>query len=283
MARRWGGGGGRGRLQLAGPSPFVYRRRFAPRGISAKGAGWKPVAELLAPTGRRSRKRRRVRAPHARSCRTTGRRARRRCSRRCSGRRRPRRRASPRSGAQHPRSRAAEVLGGSADLTGSNNTLFKARAHPPAQAAGDYLHYGVREFGMTAIMNGISLHVASSSTRHVPGVLRLRAQRRAARLPDEPAFILVYTHDSIGLGEDGPTHQPIEHLSSLRAMPHMNLWRPCDAAETVVAWSSPSSAGADGAGAHPPAAAAAARTPAQLANIRRGGYVCSIAADAGCW
>ena len=131
-----------------------------------------------------------------------------------------------------------ELLGGSADLTGSNNTLFKgARVITPRDEAGDYLHYGVREFGMTAIMNGIALHgglIPYGGTFLVFSDYARNAVRLACLM--QQRVILVYTHDSIGLGEDGPTHQPIEHLCSLRAMPHMSLWRPCDAAETAVAW-----------------------------------------------
>src|SRR3989440_4648 len=169
-----------------------------------------------------------------------------------------------------------EVLGGSADLTGSNNTLFKgARTITPAQGAGDYLHYGVREFGMTAIMNGISLHggfIVYGGTFLVFSDYARNAVRLGCLM--SLRVILVYTHDSIGLGEDGPTHQPIEHLSSLRAMPHMSLWRPCDAAETAVAWTLAIER-------QGPTALALTRqplpqqprTPAQLADIRRGGHV----------
>jgi len=131
-----------------------------------------------------------------------------------------------------------ELFGGSADLTQSNSTFFKgARTITPQDETGDYLHYGVREFGMTGVMNGIALHggllpyggtflVFSDYARNAVRLASLMQQR----------VVLVYSHDSIGLGEDGPTHQPIEHLSSLRAMPHLSLWRPCDAAETAVAW-----------------------------------------------
>jgi transketolase len=170
-----------------------------------------------------------------------------------------------------------EILGGSADLTGSNNTLFKgARTITPgAETRGNYLHYGVREFGMTAILNGVSLHggfIGYGGTFLVFSDYARNAVRLACLM--KLRTILVYTHDSIGLGEDGPTHQPIEHLSSLRAMPHMNLWRPCDAAETAVAWSLALES-------HAPSALVLTRqalpqqprTPAQLADIRRGGYV----------
>jgi transketolase len=169
-----------------------------------------------------------------------------------------------------------EIFGGSADLTGSNNTLFKgARTLTPGAADGNYLHYGVREFGMTALMNGIALHgglIPYGGTFLVFSDYARNAVRLACLM--SARVILVYTHDSIGLGEDGPTHQPIEHLSSLRAMPHMNLWRPCDAAETAVAWTLAVER-------HGPTALALSRQPLpqqprteeQLDNIRRGGYV----------
>ena len=170
-----------------------------------------------------------------------------------------------------------EILGGSADLTGSNNTLFKgARTITPgAETRGNYLHYGVREFGMTAILNGVSLHggfIGYGGTFLVFSDYARNAVRLACLM--KLRTILVYTHDSIGLGEDGPTHQPIEHLSSLRAMPNMNLWRPCDAAETAVAWNLALER-------HSPSALVLTRqalpqqprTEAQLADIRRGGYV----------
>ena len=131
-----------------------------------------------------------------------------------------------------------ELLGGSADLTGSNNTQQKdSVAVTPTDFSGHYFHYGVREFGMTAMMNGISLHggfIPYGGTFLVFSDYARNAVRLAALM--HLRVILVYTHDSIGLGEDGPTHQPIEHLTSLRAMPNLSLWRPCDAHETAVAW-----------------------------------------------
>jgi len=169
-----------------------------------------------------------------------------------------------------------ELLGGSADLTGSNSTLFMgAQTITAADESGDYLHYGVREFGMTAIMNGIVLHggfIPYGGTFLVFSDYARNAVRLACLM--QQRVILVYTHDSIGLGEDGPTHQPIEHLSSLRAMPHLNLWRPCDAAETALAWTLAIER-------HGPTALVLTRqalpqqprTPAQLESIRRGGYV----------
>ena len=129
-----------------------------------------------------------------------------------------------------------ELFGGSADLTPSNNTQFKgARAVGPD--GGNYLHYGVREFAMTAMLNGLAAHggfLPYGGTFLVFSDYARNAVRLAALM--RTAVTLVYTHDSIGLGEDGPTHQPVEHLTSLRAMPHLHLWRPCDAFETVVAW-----------------------------------------------
>ena len=169
-----------------------------------------------------------------------------------------------------------EIFAGSADLTPSNNTLFKgAEVLTPGAADGDYMHYGVREFGMTAIMNGITLHGG-----HLPygGTFLVFSDyaRNAVRLAClmDAHVILVYTHDSIGLGEDGPTHQPIEHLASLRAIPHMELWRPCDAAETAVAWTHAIER-------RGPTALVFTRQPVpqqprnpeQLESIRRGGYV----------
>ncbi len=131
-----------------------------------------------------------------------------------------------------------ELLGGSADLSESNNTLWKGATEISRERAdGAYLHYGVREFGMSAILNGIVLHggfIPYGGTFLVFSDYARNAVRIAAlsRLPT----IFVYTHDSIGLGEDGPTHQPVEHLASLRLIPNLSLWRPCDATETAVAW-----------------------------------------------
>jgi transketolase len=169
-----------------------------------------------------------------------------------------------------------EIFAGSADLTPSNNTMFKgAVTLTPGQAEGDYLHYGVREFAMTAIMNGIALHGG-----HIPygGTFLVFSDyaRNAVRLAClmSAHTILVYTHDSIGLGEDGPTHQPIEHLASLRALPHLHLWRPCDAAETAVAWPlAIERAGPTALVLTRQALPQQPRTPEQLASIRRGGYV----------
>jgi transketolase len=170
-----------------------------------------------------------------------------------------------------------ELLGGSADLTGSNNTNHKgSKAITGDDIAGNYLHYGVREFGMTAIMNGVALHggfIPYGGTFLVFSDYARNAVRMAALMRQR--VILVYTHDSIGLGEDGPTHQPVEHLASLRAMTNLRLWRPCDAVETAVAWADAVSR-ADGPTslvlsrqALPPMT----RSAAQAANVARGGYV----------
>ena len=133
-----------------------------------------------------------------------------------------------------------EMIGGSADLTGSNNTLHSGSTVFDAEhAAGNYIYFGVREFAMAAVLNGLALHggfIPYGGTFLVFSDYARNALRMAALM--RIRSILVLTHDSIGLGEDGPTHQPIEHLSSLRAMPNMAVWRPCDAVETAVAWRS---------------------------------------------
>jgi transketolase len=170
-----------------------------------------------------------------------------------------------------------EMLGGSADLTGSNNTNHKASKAVTADGVGgNYLHYGVREFGMTAIMNGVALHggfIPYGGTFLVFSDYARNAVRMAALMKQR--VVLVYTHDSIGLGEDGPTHQPVEHVASLRILPNMHVWRPCDMVETGVAWASAVER-RDGPAslilsrqALPPMP----RTPAQLADVARGGYV----------
>jgi len=131
-----------------------------------------------------------------------------------------------------------ELLGGSADLTGSNNTLHStSKPVTNSDAGGNYLYYGVREFGMAGIANGLSLHggfIPYFGTFLVFSDYARNALRMAALM--RTRTISVLTHDSIGLGEDGPTHQPVEHLASLRAIPNFMIWRPCDAVETAVAW-----------------------------------------------
>ena len=169
-----------------------------------------------------------------------------------------------------------EILGGSADLTGSNNTRFKAaRELDPKEASGNYIHYGVREFGMTAAMNGIALHggfLPYGGTFLVFSDYARNAVRLAALMNTH--VVLVYTHDSVGLGEDGPTHQPVEQLTSLRAMPNMSLWRPCDAFETAVAWTSAvERRGPSALVLTRQALPQQPRTPQQQASVRRGGYV----------
>ena len=172
--------------------------------------------------------------------------------------------------------RIPEIFGGSADLTGSNNTKFKAaREFDPKDPVGNYIHYGVREFGMTAVMNGIALHggfLPYGGTFLVFSDYARNAVRLAALMSTR--VVLVYTHDSIGLGEDGPTHQPVEHLTSLRAMPNMCLWRPCDAFETAVAWTAAvERSGPTALVLTRQALPQQARTAEQQSNVRRGGYV----------
>ncbi len=130
------------------------------------------------------------------------------------------------------------LLGGSADLTPSNNTYPKGEtSYSPNNRSGRYIHYGVREFGMGSIMNGLALHggvIPYGGTFFVFSDYMRSAMRMAALMGLRVVFVL--THDSIGLGEDGPTHQPVEHLSSLRAMPNMTVFRPADANETIAGW-----------------------------------------------
>jgi transketolase len=170
-----------------------------------------------------------------------------------------------------------ELIGGSADLTPSNGTLRKDSVTlTPEAPAGNYIHYGVREFGMSAIMNGMSAHggfIPYGGTFLTFCDYSRNALRMAALMQIRVNF--VFTHDSIGLGEDGPTHQPIEQLAGLRAIPQMELWRPCDGAETATAWGAAIER-ADG----PTcliftrqALTPQARRPEQLAAIKRGGYV----------
>ena len=170
-----------------------------------------------------------------------------------------------------------ELLGGSADLTPSNGTWRKDSVTlSPTVPAGNYIHYGVREFGMSAVMNGITAHggfIPYGGTFLTFSDYARNAVRMACLM--RIRVIFVYTHDSIGLGEDGPTHQPIEHLASLRVIPHIDVWRPCDAVETAAAWGVAVD-NRDG----PTlliltrqACVHMARDPAQVANIARGGYV----------
>jgi transketolase len=170
-----------------------------------------------------------------------------------------------------------ELFGGSADLAASNLTLWpEAKGISANDADGNYCFYGVREFGMTAILNGISVHggfKGFGATFFIFMEYARNALRMAAlmKLP----VIQVYTHDSIGLGEDGPTHQPVEQLAALRATPNLNTWRPADAVETAVAWTQAIVS------THTPTALVFSRqalphidrSAAQLANVRKGGYV----------
>lgn len=170
-----------------------------------------------------------------------------------------------------------ELLGGSADLAPSNLTFWKgAQAITSTDASGNYLHYGVREFGMAAIINGMSLHggfIPYGATFLIFMEYARNALRMAALMKKQ--HIEVFTHDSIGLGEDGPTHQPIEQLASLRGTPNMSVWRPADAVETAVAWQAALERK------HGPTALILSRQnlphqerdATQLANIARGGYI----------
>jgi transketolase len=170
-----------------------------------------------------------------------------------------------------------ELLGGSADLAGSNLTLWEgAKGVTADDASGNYVYYGVREFGMSAIMNGVTLHggFKAYGATFLMFMEYARNAVRMAALMKQPS-IFVYTHDSIGLGEDGPTHQPVEQLANLRQTPNLQCWRPCDSVETAVAWG---------------AAIQSSKTPSalvfsrqgmqqqerdeeQVASIARGGYI----------
>ncbi|MEH0688131.1 transketolase [Vibrio cholerae] len=170
-----------------------------------------------------------------------------------------------------------EFLGGSADLAPSNLTMWSGSKSVSAEdASGNYIHYGVREFGMTAIMNGIALHggfVPYGATFLMFMEYARNAMRMAALMKIQN--IQVYTHDSIGLGEDGPTHQPVEQMASLRLTPNMSTWRPCDQVESAVAWKLAIER-KDG-----PTSlifsrqnlAQQERSEEQVANIARGGYI----------
>lgn len=130
-----------------------------------------------------------------------------------------------------------ELLGGSADLAGSNLTLWSGSKGVSNESGGNYIYYGVREFGMSAIMNGLSLHggfIPYGGTFLMFSEYARNALRMAALMKIRSIF--VFTHDSIGLGEDGPTHQPVEQTATLRLIPNMDVWRPCDTIESTVAW-----------------------------------------------
>ncbi|NUY56031.1 MULTISPECIES: transketolase [Salinivibrio] len=170
-----------------------------------------------------------------------------------------------------------ELLGGSADLAPSNLTMWSgSKAITADDASGNYLHYGVREFGMTAIINGIALHggfVPYGATFLIFMEYARNAMRMAALMKTQN--IQVYTHDSIGLGEDGPTHQPVEQMANLRQTPNMSTWRPCDQVESAVAWKAAVER-KDGPSAlifSRQGLAQQARDETQLANVAKGGYI----------
>lgn len=176
-----------------------------------------------------------------------------------------------------------EFLGGSADLTGSNLTNWKECVAVRANQAGNHINYGVREFGMSAIMNGIALHggyLPFGATFLTFSDYSRNAIRMAALMKIRSLF--VFTHDSIGLGEDGPTHQSVEHISSMRLIPNLDNWRPCDTTESTVAWAEAIKRN-DG-----PSTLIFSRqnlpfqerTAQQVADIARGGYILQDAADA---
>nr|WP_315476866.1 transketolase [uncultured Undibacterium sp.] len=176
-----------------------------------------------------------------------------------------------------------EFLGGSADLTGSNLTNWKECVAVRANQAGNHINYGVREFGMSAIMNGIALHggyLPFGATFLTFSDYSRNAIRMAALMKIRTLF--VFTHDSIGLGEDGPTHQSVEHISSMRLIPNLDNWRPCDTTESTVAWAE-SIKRADG-----PSTLIFSRqnlpfqerSAQQIADIARGGYILQDAPDA---
>jgi len=170
-----------------------------------------------------------------------------------------------------------ELIGGSADLAGSNNTIWSGSVNvDDGSDDGNYIYFGVREFGMTAICNGLALHggfIPYNATFLVFSDYARNAVRMSALLPVRN--IHVYTHDSIGLGEDGPTHQPVEHVASLRLIPKLQVWRPCDTVESAVAWKAAIESR------QAPSALIftrqglphQARTAAQLENVARGGYL----------
>jgi transketolase len=170
-----------------------------------------------------------------------------------------------------------ELVGGSADLTGSNLTRHDGSTDISGDdASGNYIYFGVREFGMSAICNGLGLHggiIPYSGTFLTFSDYARNALRMAALMKLQNIF--VYTHDSIGLGEDGPTHQPVEHIASLRIMPNMRVWRPCDSVETAVAWRDAieRSNGPTSLVLTRQNVPHQARSEQQVTDIRRGGYV----------
>ena len=176
-----------------------------------------------------------------------------------------------------------ELIGGSADLAGSNNTIWSGSVDVNEHKEnGNYVYFGVREFGMTAICNGLGLHggfMPYNATFLVFSDYARNAVRMSALLPVQNIY--VYTHDSIGLGEDGPTHQPVEHVASLRLIPGLDVWRPCDTVETAVAWKcavekqkGPSALILSRQG-----MALQDRNAQQIENIARGGYILNGGSD----
>lgn len=172
----------------------------------------------------------------------------------------------------------SSILGGSADLAPSNLTIFKGcKSVTPSDVSGNYMHYGVREFGMCGIMNGVALHgthIPYGGTFLIFSSYALSAIRMAALMKLQQAY--VFTHDSIGVGEDGPTHQPVETTSQLRLIPNLSVWRPCDQVETAVAWKEALVTNRS----KPTALVLTrqnleqqARDAQQVANIAKGGYV----------
>ena len=169
-----------------------------------------------------------------------------------------------------------ELIGGSADLTGSNLTNWSGSTPITDKADGNYIYYGVREFGMTAIASGIALHggfIPYTATFLIFMEYARNAARMAALM--QQRSILVYTHDSIGQGEDGPTHQPVEQIANLRSTPNMSVWRPCDSVESAVAWKAAleRSVGPTSLIFSRQGLPHQARSDEQLSAIARGGYV----------
>jgi transketolase len=178
--------------------------------------------------------------------------------------------------------RLPELLGGSADLAGSNLTLWSGSRSVGREGGGNYIHYGVREFGMCAIANGLALHgglIPYTATFLIFSDYARNAVRMAALMKLRQIF--VFTHDSIGLGEDGPTHQPVEQLASLRLIPNLDVWRPCDTTESAIVWACAIERATG------PSALCFSRqnlpfqqrSDEQIALIRRGGYVLAEAGN----
>ncbi|MDP2194388.1 MAG: transketolase [Rhodocyclaceae bacterium] len=176
-----------------------------------------------------------------------------------------------------------EFLGGSADLTGSNLTNWTGCKHVSGKSCGNYISYGVREFGMAHIMNGMALHgglLPFGGTFLMFSEYARNALRMSALLKQR--VIYVFTHDSIGLGEDGPTHQPVEQIATLRLIPNMDVWRPCDTVETMVAWTAAveKATGPSSLALSRQNLPFVARDAATIQNIKKGGYVVSAAKSA---